>query len=90
MSYVNEEKVKTGIQNFILENWKKSKKEFRYINRVQFTNENMPFIIDLSIDIITYIIIELSILIIIYITIDLSFWHYYRHLLLILVIDNDY
>jgi hypothetical protein len=49
VSYQTEEKVKKGIQNFILDNWKKSKKEFRFINRVTFQHEDYPFNIDISI-----------------------------------------
>ena len=36
LSLQTEDKVKKGIENFILENWRKSKKEFRYLNRVSF------------------------------------------------------
>ena len=49
VSYQTEEKVKTGIQNFIIENWKKSKKEFRLINRVTFEHPKYPFKVDISI-----------------------------------------
>jgi len=49
VSYVNEEQAKTGIKNFILDNWKKSKKDFRFINRVSFTNNDLPFQVDISI-----------------------------------------
>ena len=49
VSYQTEEKVKKGIQNFILENWKKSKKEFRFINRVTFQHPEYPFNVDISI-----------------------------------------
>ena len=49
VSYQTEEKVKTGIQNFIKENWKKSKKEFRLINRVTFEHPDYPFKVDISI-----------------------------------------
>ena len=45
-----EEKIdKMGLKNFIIENWKKSKKEFRFINRVSFKSDEFPFIVDLSI-----------------------------------------
>jgi hypothetical protein len=49
VSYQIEENVKTGIKNFTLENWKKSKKEFRFMNRVSFEHTDYPFIVDLSI-----------------------------------------
>ena len=49
VSYQTEEKVKKGIQNFIIENWRKSKKEFRFINRVSFEHPEHPFIVDISI-----------------------------------------
>lgn len=40
---------KKGIENYILENWRKSKKEFRYLNRVTFIHPEFPVRIDLSI-----------------------------------------
>ena len=49
VSYQTEEKVNMGIQKYILENWRKSKKEFRFINRVSFEHPDHPFIIDISI-----------------------------------------
>ena len=49
VSYQTEITVKSGIQNGILENWRKSKKEFRFINRVSFEHPDYPFIIDISI-----------------------------------------
>ena len=51
VSISNEETIsktsKIGIDVF--ENWNKTKKVFRYMNRVTFTNSSMPFKIDLSI-----------------------------------------
>jgi hypothetical protein len=44
-----EEVVKTGIKNFIIENWKKSKKIFRYLNRVSFKHPEHPVVVDISI-----------------------------------------
>ena len=44
-----EEIVKTGIKNFIIENWKKSKKIFRYLNRVSFKHPDHPVVVDISI-----------------------------------------
>jgi hypothetical protein len=49
VAYQTEEKVKKGIQNYILENWRKSKKEFRFLNRVSFEHPDYPFIVDISI-----------------------------------------
>ena len=49
ISYQTEEKVKQGIKNFILENWNKSKKEFRLLNRVTFENNDYPFKVDITI-----------------------------------------
>jgi len=49
ISYMNEEEVKTGVKQSIIEKWKDSKKEFRFINRVQFANKELPFKIDISI-----------------------------------------
>jgi hypothetical protein len=51
VTYKNEEKVgskgKQGQE--LVSNWDKSKKQFRYINRVTFIHPNYPFKIDLSI-----------------------------------------
>ncbi len=44
-----EDPVKRGLQTFVTENWRKSKKEFRYINRVTFKHPDNPCQIDLSI-----------------------------------------
>ena len=49
VSYSTEEKIKTGIKNYIIESWKKSKKTFRYLNRVIFTHPDYPFNVDISI-----------------------------------------
>ncbi len=49
VSLQTEEKAKVGIQNYILENWRKSKKEFRYLNRVTFTHPDFPVNVDISI-----------------------------------------
>jgi hypothetical protein len=49
ISYQLEETIKTGVKNFILDSWKKSKKEFRFMNRVSFSHAEYPFIVDLSI-----------------------------------------
>jgi hypothetical protein len=49
VSYSNEETVKKGLQHYIIENWKKSKKVFRYMNRVTFKHDDYPFNVDISI-----------------------------------------
>jgi hypothetical protein len=65
ISFVNEIQVKAGVTNFITENWKKSKKEIRFINRVTFVNDTLPFNIDLSI-VLYIIVIYLFNLVVIY------------------------
>jgi len=50
VSLNTEERIdKMGLKNYIIENWKKSKKEFRFINRVSFKHDDFPYIVDLSI-----------------------------------------
>ena len=49
VSLQSEERVKKGIENHIIENWRKSKKEFRYLNRVTFEHPDFPVRVDLSI-----------------------------------------
>ena len=49
VSYQTEDNVKQGVKNFILDSWKKSKKEFRLINRVSLEHPDYPFIVDISI-----------------------------------------
>jgi hypothetical protein len=49
VTYNTEEESSKGIQNFIFENWRKSKKEFRFINRVSFRHDDYPVIVDISI-----------------------------------------
>ena len=49
VTFNTEEEVKTGIKNYIMENWKKSKKIFRYLNRVSFKHPEHPVIVDISI-----------------------------------------
>jgi hypothetical protein len=49
VSYQTEEHAKAGIKNYTLENWRKNKKEFRYINRVTFQHPDYPVIVDISI-----------------------------------------
>ena len=49
VAYQTEEVVKKGIQHYILDNWRKSKKEFRFLNRVSFEHPDYPFIVDISI-----------------------------------------
>lgn len=49
VSLQSEEQAKKGVENFILENWNKSKKEFRYLNRVTFEHDSYPVRVDLSI-----------------------------------------
>lgn len=49
VSLNTEEIAKKGVETYIIENWRKSKKEFRYLNRVTFKHVDYPFNIDLSI-----------------------------------------
>jgi ribosomal protein L28 len=49
VSLQEEETPKLGLQNFIISNWKKSKKTFRYLNRVTFTHPSFPINVDISI-----------------------------------------
>jgi hypothetical protein len=49
VSYVNEENISYSLQKFIIENWKKNKKTFRYLNRITFQHDKYPFNVDISI-----------------------------------------
>ena len=49
VSYVDEISFRDRLKWYIIENWKKSKKTFRYLNRVTFTHPEYPFNIDISI-----------------------------------------
>ena len=49
VSYSTETPVSTGIQKYIIDSWKKSKKTFRYLNRVTFRHPDYPFKLDISI-----------------------------------------
>jgi hypothetical protein len=48
-TYSLEETATKNIENFVIENWRKSKKEFRYLNRVTFTHPDYPVVVDISI-----------------------------------------
>lgn len=49
VSYQTEEKIKKGVEMSIINDWKGSKKEFRFINRVTFEHPDHPFLVDISI-----------------------------------------
>ena len=51
VSYQTEEKMSSnkGSIPFIISNWRTSKKTFRFLNRVSFTHELYPIIVDISI-----------------------------------------
>ena len=49
LSYQTEEQPKQGVKTFIIDNWRQSKKEFRFLKRVSFEHHDLPFIIDMSI-----------------------------------------
>lgn len=48
-SYSIEENVKKGVESYVIENWRKSRKEFRYLNRVTFKHPDYPVLVDISI-----------------------------------------
>jgi hypothetical protein len=48
-SYAVEETVSKASENYIIQDWRKSKKEFRYLNRVTFTHPDYPVLVDISI-----------------------------------------
>jgi hypothetical protein len=50
VSLSTEEIAKKGVENYIIENWRKSKKEFRYLNRVTFIHPDYPVSVDISIE----------------------------------------
>jgi hypothetical protein len=51
VSYQNEESMmpNKGATYFMINNWKNSKKTFRYLNRVSFTHDDYPISVDISI-----------------------------------------
>ena len=51
VSYQSEENLRPnkGAAYYIVDKWKESKKTFRYLNRVTFTNPNFPIFVDISI-----------------------------------------
>jgi len=49
VSYQVEEDVSVSTKNFIIQNWAKNKKTFRYMNRVTFTHPDYPVNVDISI-----------------------------------------
>ena len=49
VSLQSEQKLKKGVENHVIENWRKSKKEIRYLNRVTFEHPEFPVRVDLSI-----------------------------------------
>jgi hypothetical protein len=49
VSYQIEEDISLSSRNFIIQNWNKNKKTFRYLNRVTFTHEDYPVNVDISI-----------------------------------------
>jgi hypothetical protein len=49
VSLQTENLVKKNLETYLIENWRKSKKEFRYLNRITFIHPDYPFNIDLSI-----------------------------------------
>lgn len=49
VSYQIEENITMNSKNFILQNWDKNKKQFRFLNRVTFTHPDYPVNVDISI-----------------------------------------
>jgi len=49
VSYQIEEEISLSSKNFIIQNWNKNKKTFRYINRVTFRHNDYPINVDISI-----------------------------------------
>jgi len=49
VSYQIEEEVSVSTKNFMIQNWSKNKKTFRYMNRVTFNHVDYPINIDISI-----------------------------------------
>jgi hypothetical protein len=51
VSYQKEEKLSSnkGVAYYILNNWRTSKKTFRFLNRVTFIHESYPILVDISI-----------------------------------------
>jgi hypothetical protein len=49
VSYQIEEDISLSSKNFIIQNWTKNKKVFRYINRVTFRHDDYPINVDISI-----------------------------------------
>jgi hypothetical protein len=49
VSLQTEDKIKKGLEFHLIDNWRKSKKEFRYLNRVTFTHPKYPVLVDISI-----------------------------------------
>ena len=49
VSYQIEEEISLSSKNFIIQNWNKNKKTFRYINRVTFNHDDYPINVDISI-----------------------------------------
>jgi hypothetical protein len=49
VSYQLEENISVSSRNFIIQNWNKSKKVFRFINRVTFKHDDYPINVDISI-----------------------------------------
>ena len=48
-SVENKMRERSGVIQTIIDTWEKSKKNFRYINRVSFSHPNIPVIVDVSI-----------------------------------------
>ena len=49
VNYSIEENATKNLENFVIDNWRKAKKEFRYLNRVTFKHPDYPVLVDISI-----------------------------------------
>ena len=49
VAYNEEQSVPDGLKNFIIDTWKKTKKNYKFINRVSFSNPLYPCQIDITI-----------------------------------------
>lgn len=49
VSLQTEETASKGTVKYVMDNWRKTKKAFRYINRVRFVHDDYPIFVDLSI-----------------------------------------
>jgi hypothetical protein len=49
VTFNTETEIKQGVKTYVMDNWKRSKKIFRYLNRVTFKHPDYPVLVDISI-----------------------------------------